>query len=63
MKFEKLSEQSQEKAREVLVYALKEEMNSRGYIEDNRAKYLAHNIRQSFIALETEMPERSSGED
>ncbi|HGJ5854772.1 hypothetical protein, partial [Arsenophonus nasoniae] len=63
MKFEELSEQSQEAAREVLVYTLKKEIDSRGDIASNRAKYLTHAIRNSFIALETEEPKRGSGED
>ncbi|MDC9591144.1 hypothetical protein PSI23_18085 [Xenorhabdus sp. XENO-10] len=61
MKFEELSDASQQAAREALVNALNIEMESRRYIDDNRAKYIARNIRDSFIALETEDPKLGYG--
>ncbi|MCP9269864.1 hypothetical protein M5U04_17705 [Xenorhabdus sp. XENO-1] len=63
MKFEELTFESQQAAREALVNALNIEMESLRYIDNDRAKYLARNIRDSFIALETEDPKRGSGSD
>ncbi|MDE1479979.1 hypothetical protein KKJ17_14900 [Xenorhabdus bovienii] len=63
MKFEELTFESQQAAREALVNALNIEMESRRYIDDNRAKYIARNIRDSFIALETEDPKQGYGSD
>ncbi|MDC9591701.1 hypothetical protein PSI23_21065 [Xenorhabdus sp. XENO-10] len=63
MKFEELRPESQQAAREALVNALNIEMESRRYIDNDRAKYIARNIRDSFIALETEDPKRGSGSD
>ncbi len=54
MKFEELSEKSQEKAGEALLYALQAEMDSNRAIDNVRAKALASAIRDGFIALETE---------
>ncbi|WP_340611974.1 hypothetical protein [Xenorhabdus bharatensis] len=58
MKFNQLPYESQQAAREALVHALNIEMESRRYIDEGRAKYIARNIRDSFIALETEDPKR-----
>ncbi|AOM40508.1 hypothetical protein A9255_07870 [Xenorhabdus hominickii] len=63
MKFKQLPYESQQAAREALVNALNIEMESRRYIDESRAKYIARNIRDSFIALETEDPKRGSGSD
>ncbi|MDE1494880.1 hypothetical protein KKJ25_07920 [Xenorhabdus bovienii] len=63
MRFKDLTEASQQKAREALVNALNIEMESRRYIDDNRAKYIARNIRDSFIALESEDPKIVAGDD
>ncbi|CDG88101.1 hypothetical protein [Xenorhabdus bovienii] len=63
MKFEELTEASQQAARNTLANALFIEMKSRRYIDDDRAKYLARNIRDSFIALESEDPKRVAGDD
>ncbi|AOM40408.1 hypothetical protein [Xenorhabdus hominickii] len=63
MKFKQLPHESQQAAREALVNALNIEMESRRYIDESRAKYIARNIRDSFIALETEDPKRGSGSD
>ncbi|MDE9483248.1 hypothetical protein [Xenorhabdus bovienii] len=59
MKFEELTFESQQAAREALVNALNIEMESLCYIDNDRAKYIARNIRDSFIALETEDPTQS----
>ncbi len=63
MKFEDLTIESQVAAREALINALNIEMESRRYIDNDRAKYIARNIRDSFIALETENPRRCYGDD
>ncbi|OWO82434.1 hypothetical protein B5C26_08565 [Photorhabdus luminescens] len=63
MKFEDLTTESQQAAREALINALNIEMESRRYVDNDRAKYLARNIRDSFIALETEDPKRGDGSD
>ncbi|WP_446471164.1 hypothetical protein [Xenorhabdus stockiae] len=63
MTFEELSTASQVAAREALVNALNIEMESRRYIDNDRAKYIARNIRDSFIALETENPKRGCGSE
>lgn len=63
MKFEDLTIESQVAAREALINALNIEMESRRYIDNDRAKYIARNIRDSFIALETENPRRVYGSD
>lgn len=63
MKFEELTEASRQAARDTLSNALFIEMKSRHYIDDDRAKYLARNIRDSFIALESEDPKRIAGDD
>ncbi|WP_166310231.1 hypothetical protein [Photorhabdus cinerea] len=63
MKFEDLTIESQVAAREALINALNIEMESRRYIDNDRAKYIARNIRDSFIALETENPRRGYGDD
>ncbi|TDB48245.1 hypothetical protein [Photorhabdus khanii] len=63
MKFEDLTPESQQAAREALINALNIEMESRRYADNDRAKYLARNIRDSFIALETEDPRRGDGDD
>ncbi|NHB94776.1 hypothetical protein [Photorhabdus cinerea] len=52
MKFEDLTIESQVAAREALINALNIEMESRRYIDNDRAKYIARNIRDAFIALE-----------
>ncbi|MBD2816765.1 hypothetical protein ID850_19025 [Xenorhabdus sp. Flor] len=53
MKFEELTPESQQAAREVLINALNIEMEARGCIDNARAEYIARNIRDSFIALES----------
>ncbi|MDR5611941.1 MAG: hypothetical protein RAM36_02570 [Arsenophonus sp.] len=58
MKFEELSEKSQEKASEALLYALQAEMDSNRAIDNVRAKALASAIRDGFIALEREASDR-----
>jgi hypothetical protein len=63
MKFEELTIASQIAAREALVNALNIEMESRRYIDNDRAKYIARNIRDSFIALESEDPIKEYGCD
>ncbi|QTL38783.1 hypothetical protein HGO23_06185 [Xenorhabdus budapestensis] len=63
MKFEELTLESQQAAREALLNVISIEMESRGYIDNDRAKYIARNIRDSFIALETEDPKRGNGDD
>ncbi|MDR5615592.1 MULTISPECIES: hypothetical protein [unclassified Arsenophonus] len=63
MKFEELSEKSQKKASEALLYALQAEMDSNRAIDNVRAKALASAIRDGFIALEREASERDAGKD
>ncbi|MDE9483098.1 hypothetical protein [Xenorhabdus bovienii] len=63
MRFKDLTEASRQAARSTLANALFIEMKSRRYIDDDRAKYLARNIRDSFIALESEDPKRVAGDD
>lgn len=54
MKFADLTEDSQHSARNVLVNVLIIEFDNRGYVDEQRAKSIAHNIRKSFVALESE---------
>ncbi|MDE1484096.1 hypothetical protein KKI95_16610 [Xenorhabdus bovienii] len=63
MRFKELTEASRQAARDTLANALFIEMKSYDYIDNARAKYLARNIRDSFIALESEDPKRVVGDD
>lgn len=52
MKFENLSEQSQQSARDALRSVLIVDFEGRNDLSEARAEYLARAIRKSFIALE-----------
>ncbi|WP_063655451.1 hypothetical protein [Candidatus Arsenophonus triatominarum] len=63
IKFEELSEKSQDKASEALLYALQAEMDSNRIIDKVRAKALASAIGDGFIALEIEESEKNASKD
>lgn len=61
--FHGLSEESQQKAREVLAGMLLAKYQSGFDLPDNTVNYLGHRVREAFVALETEKPARGSDED
>ncbi|WGL99132.1 hypothetical protein QE177_04420 [Arsenophonus sp. aPb] len=64
MKFEELSEQSQEKAREVLAELLRIKYQQVFVLDDDVVTFLAHKIRKAFVELESEekLPEFGSSD-
>lgn len=61
--FHGLSEESQQKAREVLAGMLLAKYQSCFDLPDNTVNYLGHRVREAFAALEEEKPARGSGEE
>lgn len=61
--FYRLSEESRQKAREVLAGMLLAKYQGSFDLPDNVVTYLGHRVREAFVALETERPTRGSGED
>lgn len=61
--FYSLSEESRQKAREVLAGMLLAKYQSGFDLPDNTVNYLGHRVREAFLALETEKPARGSDED
>lgn len=58
-----LSEESQQKAREVLAGMLLAKYQSCFDLPDNTVNYLGHRVREAFVALEKERSTNGSGED
>lgn len=63
MKFEELTPESQQQAREVLGDLLRIKYQACLDLPDNTRDYLGHRVRESFIALETKLPATGSDED
>ncbi|HIE0659252.1 TPA: hypothetical protein ACXJEZ_001744 [Providencia rettgeri] len=63
MKFEELTKESQQAARQVFSEMLLIKFKSELALPDNAVKYLGHRVRDAFVALESERPEVGSGSD
>lgn len=61
MRFEDLSSESQNSAREVLVKILTTDFFQRNDLSESRAEYLARTVRKSFSALEGETQKMGAG--
>ncbi|WP_258086955.1 hypothetical protein [Xenorhabdus bovienii] len=63
MKFEELTFDSQQAAREVLADMLKTKYQQIFDLPDSEARYLGHRVRKAFVALESEEPSVESDAD
>ena len=63
MKFEELTNESQQAARQVFSEILLIKFKSELQLSDGAVKYLGHRVREAFVALESERPETGSGSD
>ncbi|MBD2827027.1 hypothetical protein [Xenorhabdus szentirmaii] len=63
MKFEELTLESQQAAREVLADLLRAKYEQLLVLPDDTVKYLGHDVRKAFAALESEELKFGSGED